>query len=107
MKNKDLRFFEDVKKIEILYPDKDNFVFYNDILKDIKIKINDTEIDTSKFNLKSKYIKQIRFETAVFSWLESIRYIKNFKEQSDKSIIPTEDFCHKNNIEFKRFYKSK
>jgi hypothetical protein len=106
MKNNDLRFFEEVKKIEIVYPHKENFVFYNDILNEIKIKINDIEIDTSKFDLKSKYIKQIRFETAIFTWLESIKYIKNFKEQSEGTIIPTEDYCHKNEIEFKRFYRS-
>jgi len=104
MKNKDLRYFEVVKKIEIYYPDKENFIFYNDIIDKIKIKINDIEIDTSYFKLQSKYSKQIRFETALFTWLEKANYIKSFSKQCENYIVPSEDYCHKNEIEFKRFY---
>jgi hypothetical protein len=101
--NKNLIFFEKIKEIEIQYPDKKKFVFYNEILDQIKVKINNVEIDTSSFMFKSKYHKQIKFETLLFFWLEKMNYIKNFKDL-ENSLLPTDSFCQKNNIEFKRTY---
>jgi hypothetical protein len=101
--NKNLILFEKIKKIEITYPSKKNFVFYNEILDQIKVKINDIEIDISSFKFNSRYHKQIRFENLLFSWLEKMNYISGFKEE-ENSILPTDTFCSKNNIEFKRTY---
>jgi len=102
--NKDLRYFENIKKIEIDYPDKYTFICYNDILDKIKIKINEKEVDKSSLILKSKYLKQIKFETVVFIWLEKEGYIKNFSEFCEDAIIPSDEYCKKNNIQFLRFY---
>lgn len=107
MKNNELRFFEKVKKIEIVYPDKNAFVFYNDILDQIKVKINDIELDISNFNLSSiRYHKQVRFETSLFEWLENNMYIKNFSKCCENLLLPADSYCNSNEIEFKRTYKS-
>lgn len=103
--NKNLRHFEKVNKIEIDYPSKDSFIIYNDILDKIKIKINDINIDTSELDLKSRYLKQIKFETVVFIWLERQNYIKNFYEEYKDAIIPPDEYCIKRNIYLIRNYK--
>lgn len=107
MKNNELRFFEKVKKVEIVYPDKNAFVFYNDILDKIQVKINDINLDTSEFNLAaSRYHKQVRFETSLFEWLENNMYIKNFIKEYENLLLPADSYCTSNEIEFKRTYKS-
>lgn len=102
--NKNLRHFEKVNKIEINYPNKDTFIVYNDILDKIKIKINDLEIDVSEFELKSRYLKQIKFETVVFTWLERKGYIKSFYQDFKDAIIPPDEYCAKKNIQLFRIY---
>lgn len=105
--NKDLKYFEKINKIEIQYPDKYSFICYNDVLDKIKILINEKEIDKSSLILKSRYLKQIKFETVVFLWLEKEGYIKNFTECCEDAIIPSDEYCKKRNIQLLRFYTVK
>lgn len=102
--NEDLKYFEKIKRIEIKYPDKYSFICYNDVLDKIKIIINEKEINKSSLILKSRYLKQIKFETVVFLWLEKEGYIKNFSESCEDAIIPSDEYCKKRNIHFSRSY---
>lgn len=102
--NKNLRYFQKINKIEIEYPDKDSFIVYNDILNKLKIKINDLEVDISSFKPKSRYLKQIKFETVIFIWLEKEGFIKNFSKNYVDAIIPSDEYCIKEKIFLIRNY---